>query len=811
MSVIDRAFLDAYARTDRFRNGLPRSFSFLPTGDILFLRSKDGRSRVLSLYLWKRAERREVELATADFLLQGGAEGKLAADEKGLRERLRLTAGGIVSYRLFPDCSLLLIPLSGELFVLELGSRAVAKLPSLPSPALFAQISPDGRTVACVVDRDIWTIDFSDSSAAPSVAKQLTFCAREEEKGVEEKKKKGKKSCGKPEFVAMEEMDRFEGFWFSPDGKRICFQETDESSVETLYIHNAALPCEEAAGFPYPRAGKNNAVVRLGIISLDEEDRERAWRSVVWVDWDREAYPYVATVRWATADTILLLVQNREQQDELLLAVDPATGKTRTVLRERSNTWLNLDQTMPIMLDRHHFLWSAEREDVDGWVLELYHLEDGFVRRLTGPNTAYRNVLSVSRTADGPCIFVAGGSEPTEQHIFRISLPPNYADRKAPVKIEQLTSAAALHNGCFSNDGVTWVHEEHSLTDWPKWTVQRIGEERPLGIIESRQEAPKLRPRVEVFTVKHERQFRAAVVLPTSFDPCRKYPVIVHVYAGPHVRYVTASLMSYVFLQWMAEHGFVVCVIDGRGTPFRGTRWERAIRGNFIRVPLEDQVAGLQAIAHERPYMDMTRVGIEGWSFGGYFSAMAPTLRPDVYHAGFAGAPVCSWEWYDTHYTERYLGLPSKNPVGYKDSDFLTHASKLTRPLFIAHGLADDNVFFCHAVQMSNALFRNARPHDFLPLVGFTHVPSDPTGVVALYSRMLGFFIQHLCPSDQPSISPCRCDCPTCARCCYGGGKKAAGSAEGKESRAATATAAAVGAAGAALLLKFLPMLLKRA
>lgn len=165
---------------------------------------------------------------------------------------------------------------------------------------------------------------------------------------------------------------------------------------------------------------------------------------------------------------------------------------------------------------------------------------------------------------------------------------------------------------------------------------------------------------------------------------------------------MTASATNFNFDQWLANHGFLVVAFDGRGTPFRGRDWERVLKGNFINYPLNDQAEALHRMAALVPQMDMNRVGVYGWSFGGYFSAMAVMQRPDIYHAGFVGAPVSVWEDYDTHYTERYIGTPQDNKDGYHDSSVLTHAHKLTQPLLIAHGTADDNVYFSHAIKVGH-------------------------------------------------------------------------------------------------------------
>jgi dipeptidyl-peptidase-4 len=248
------------------------------------------------------------------------------------------------------------------------------------------------------------------------------------------------------------------------------------------------------------------------------------------------------------------------------------------------------------------------------------------------------------------------------------------------------------------------------------------------------------------------REYHAAVIRPTNFKPGTKYPVLVSVYGGPHSNTVMASQRAYLLQQWYADHGFIVVSIDGRGTPNRGRAWERAIKGNLIDIPLEDQVDGLKALGAKYAEMDMSRIGIYGWSFGGYFSAMAAMRRPDVYHAGVAGAPVCDWRDYDTAYTERYLDLPQTNEKGYDASSVLTYCDKLERPLLIIHGTADDNVYFLHSLKMTQKLFRAGRDFEFLPLAGFTHMVPEPVVTTRLYSRIADFMVQNV--ANKPAAAP---------------------------------------------------------
>jgi dipeptidyl-peptidase-4 len=334
---------------------------------------------------------------------------------------------------------------------------------------------------------------------------------------------------------------------------------------------------------------------------------------------------------------------------------------------------------------------------------------------------------------DGKTVFVTATKNPTESQVYAIPL--------AGGEPTQLTRESGNHAFTIDKHATEYLHS-YSLADGRAGVeVCRAGGQ-VIGELKSVAEEPPL-PKQELLTVGG-RAFRAVIIRPRKFAAGTKYPVIVHVYGGPHSLTVNSSPRGMVLEQWLADQGFVVVSLDGRGTPRRGREWERAIKSNLIDVPLEDQVAGLQALGERFAEMDLSRVGIRGWSFGGYFSAMAAMRRPDVYKAAVAGAPVCDFRDYDTHYTERYMGLPEENKAGYEASSVVTYCKDLSVPLLIIHGTADDNVYFLHALKMSEALFRAGKKFEFLPLAGFTHMVPDPNVTVRLNSRVAAFFKQHL-------------------------------------------------------------------
>jgi len=705
-SIAEPSFLADYAETYRFRLGRPSQIRVTPEGDaVLFLRS-GPRSFVQDLWAFDPATGEERVLLTAEKILAGGEE-KLTAEEKARRERMRMAARGIAGYSLSPDGRQILVPLSGRLFVVDRASGKVSELPGDGGFPVDPRFSPDGTHVVAVREGDVYVID-----VAARKQKRLTTRPGEHVEN------------GLAEFVAQEEMERMEGSWFSPDGKLLAYQQTDTSEVETNFIADPMNPQAPAQPWPYPRPGKKNADVKLGVVPV-------AGGKTTWVSWDREKYPYLATVKWAKGAPLTIVVQNRTQTEEAVLAIDPATGASRVLLVERDDAWINLDQDMPRWLDDGSgFLWSTERDGA--WVVELRDREGKRVRAITEPSLGYQGLVHVG----GDHVILAASSDPVERQLWRVPLAGGKAERVG-------TEERAVVDAIYAAKGGLSVRTVARPTGETTWEVAKADGTRA-GALQSKAEKLPFQPNLELVRLGGEHDFAAVVQRPRNFDPKLRYPVVVYVYGGPHFQTVTAAGDRFLLQQWIADHGFVVVSVDGRGTPSRGRAWARTIKGNLIDVPLADQVAGLKALGAKFRELDLDRVGIFGWSFGGYFSAMAVMREPDVFKVGVAGAPVADWLDYDTHYTERYLGLPEANAGGYAKSSVLTWAKDLRRPLLIVHGTADDNVYFSHGLKMSDALLRAGRPHDFLPLAGATHMVNEPLVTDRLYTRIVDYLAAAL-------------------------------------------------------------------
>ena len=703
----DTKCFDDVAATRSYSLGIPASAE--PTSDgktVLYLRS-GPRDTIQRLYAYDVAARKERELVTPQALL-GGKEEELSAEEKARRERARVSVKGFTHFELTEDGSRVLLPFDGRLYVVTL---ADGKIDALPGEGWVApKLSPDGTKVAALRDDDLHVIDIVAHSDT-----QLTRGAGET------------LQHGEAEFVAQEEMDRRDGFWWSPDSRFIAYEEADLTPVEPSYIGDPLHPEQKPVEFRYPRAGTANAIVRLGVTAV-------SGGATVWIPWDRETYPYLARVEWMKGGPLALLVENRAQTEAKYFAADAASGTTRLLGTERDRDWITLPRADPKevpywLADGSGFLWMTERNGKAQ--LERHDANGKLLNAVTPPDFRFEALLDVDEK-DGTAVVV-GGADRLSRQIYAVKLTGG------PVKAVE--ASRGIHGGNFGAQHAVFAHT-FNLDDG-RQGVGLLGRDgKWIALLPTVAEAPPFLPSVEHFTVgSHD--VDALVVRPRDFDPAKKYPVILSVYGGPAAKMVWAPPRQYFVQQCMADRGYIVAVADNRGTPGRDAAWIRAIKGNAIDIPLADQVEALQALGKLVPQMDLTRVGVYGWSFGGYFSAMATIRRPDVFAAGVAGAPVVDWEDYDTFYTERYMGLPRENADGYKKSSVLTYADELQRPLLIVHGVTDDNVHFQNTMQLTLALLKAGKPYELLLLPG-THMLADDLIRARETERQMDFFAKHL-------------------------------------------------------------------
>jgi dipeptidyl-peptidase 4 len=696
-------YLQRLTETQNFSLGRPTHAE--PTADgksVIFLRAISAQDRTNALYEFNTVTRETSVLVTPDELLQGTPE-RLSVEERARRERTRTAAGGITSFKLSRDSSQVVFGLNGKIVVLNRGDGRAAQLETGDAPVIDPSLSPDGQRVAYARNNNLFVYDLH--------AKQERAITTD---GTD------LKSYGSAEFVAQEEMGRTSGYWWLPDSRSIVYQVNDNSRVEVWNVADPAYPENPPTPSRYPRPGKPNVSVRLAVCSIDQPEPARP------IEWDHNKYPYLVRVTPSEDGPLTITVETREQHDLALLLVDPTTGQTRTLIEEHDPAWVNIDQQMPHWLSGGKFLWTSERQGA--WELQLHRPDGQLEKVLLPPDAHYQRLGGVTANE----IFFLAGEDPGKHELWRVAL-----DGTGTKMI-----ADGVHTVEFGeHQDSIYIDTVETPKSLAKSFVRRI-DGSTVGELPSIAEEPPYYPRIE-FTIANDNPvFHAAIVRPRDFAPNKKYPVIVDVYGGPGHTKIMQAARGYLMDQWLADQGFIVVSMDGRGTPGRGRDWERAIYLKLGEIPLADQVTGLRALGLVYPELDLDRVGITGWSFGGYMSALAVLRQPGVFKAAVAGAPVTDWLDYDTYYTERYLGLPGQEV--YAAASLLESAPRLERPLLLIHGTADDNVYLRHSLKLIDRLERAGRSFEFLPLSGSTHMVPDPVLRQQIEKRTAKFFREHL-------------------------------------------------------------------
>ncbi|GLW62224.1 peptidase [Actinomadura rubrobrunea] len=678
--VLSISFPRQSARTRRFTLGVPRAFQVAPDGSrVAFLRTRAGDDPVTCLWTLDPASGEERLVADPRALDLPGEED-LPPEERARRERAREQAGGIVGYAVDRDVRQAVFTLAGRLFLADLATGDVRALPAA-TPVFDPRLDPAGRRVAYVSGRTLRVLDVASGEDAPLVTPESEQV-----------------SYGLAEFIAAEEMGRLRGHWWAPDGETLLAARVDETPVLRWHIADPANPERPPTEVAYPAAGTPNAIVSLVLLKLD--GRRTA------VAWDRGEFPYVVTATW-DAHGLLVVVQTRDQRAQRLLGVDPSSGETTLLHTLHDPEWTEIVQGVPARLGGGEVVWVVDDRDTDTRRLTV----EG--KPVTPPGLQVRSVLAV----EGETVLFTASQEPTEVHVWSYG----------PEGTVRLTEGAGVFSGARCGEVAVLTG---SRLDRPGVSTEVRGPGGAVHPIASRAETPVVEPKPRLLRAG-EREIRTVVLLPTGWRPGDgRLPVLMDPYGGPHAQRVLAVRRAYNEAQWLADQGFAVVIADGRGTPARGPAWERAVHRDFAGPVLEDQITALEEAARRHPdALDLGRVGIRGWSFGGWLAALAVLRRPDVFHAAVAGAPPTDWRLYDTHYTERYLGHPDEEPEVYAANSLLEDAPRLERPLLLIHGLADDNVVAAHTLRLSSALLAAGRPHTVLPLSGVTHM--TPQEVVA--------------------------------------------------------------------------------
>ena len=682
------------ARTRGFQLGRPRSFALAGT-KVFFIRSTSGQDPAGNLWCVDVSDGSQRLLVSSPDLL---SSGDLPAEERARRERMREVTSGITAFSLDEAGSVAAFVVSGVPYVVEVDSGATTELPA-PGPVIDPRMSHDGTHVAFVSGNGMYVVSLGDDTA-------VALC---EPSHADE-------AWGLADFIAAEELDRFRGHWWLADG--LLVEQYDNSGVAIRWISDPARPEIEPVAHRYPAAGTANAKVSLWFVTLDGT-RTR-------LDWDAERFPYLASVH----DGVVMLL-SRDQRTAQIGRVDPERGTLEILATRTDDAWVDVAGGVPTA-DSSGVLLDI----VNDVATDTYRLTRAGVA-VSPPGLQIRDLLR----ADLESCIVTASFVPESQGVYRLDLASGEAIELTPPGCW----ASAIAGDGLRVDIVTDPSE-------PGTTFTIVDGDQRIPV-ESLAERPLITVTPSYATVA-SRELRTCILWPAGYLPgSGPLPVIVSPYGGPHGQRVIRSAGAYATDQWIADQGFAVVIADGRGTPGRGPAWDRAILGDLATLVLDDQVDALQSLAADQPDLDLSRVGIRGWSFGGYLAALAVLDRPDVFHAAVAGAPVTDWALYDTAYSERYLGNPETSAEAYAGASLIERAGQLTRPLLLIHGLADDNVLAAHTLLLSSALLATGRSHSVVPLSGVTHMTPQEIVAENLLRLEIDFFRTNL-PQHPPPPPP---------------------------------------------------------
>jgi dipeptidyl-peptidase-4 len=710
---------------------MPDSFGFTPDGKSLTYLKSEGAN--LAKVLWK------VDLAGGEPRViarapgEGVSERNVSPEEALRRERQRQTATGLAQIVRASAADATIIPLNGDLY-LQRGEGELTRLTSTPSPELDPKLDAAATRVAFVRDGDLYVLDLATLAET-----RLTDGAVD---GL---------SYGLAEFIAQEEMDRFSGFWWSPDGGQIAYQEADERHIPgyTIVHQGGSEVSVETHRYPFP--GKANARVRLGVVGAGGGPTR-------WLDLVTPAPDfYLARVTWESPTTLLVQTLSRDQKRTILARHTPDEGTSRVLIDERAEPWINLHDDLRLVEGTGELLWSTERTGYRH--LELHDKDGKLVRTLTegdwavDPTATHAGMKGVVAldSARREVWFQGGRESPLESHLYRVSLDGG--------PVERMTKEPGTHASAVSPDG---MHRVVISSDRNHPPVARlldrggaIKAELGRGDADRRVAAMGLRaPELLEFRVRGDVRVFGAYYAPRS-EALRTeggVPVVVMLYGGPHVQTVTDSwgLTADMKAQLLASEGFAVWKMDNRGSSRRGVAFEAALSRDMGSVEVRDQVDGVRFLKSRKPEIDTARVGVTGASYGGYMTLRCLTEAPDVFHAGVSHAPVTDWDGYDTGYTERYMGTPLDNPAGYKASSVLNRVDRLRGKLLLIHGMLDENVHFRHTARLTSALIAAGKSFELLPLPEDRHSSRREEGRKYELDRTVDFFRRALGGTNDP-------------------------------------------------------------
>ena len=677
---------------------------------LAFLRAEETNRERLSLWRYSLRTR---ELAP---LLRAPAQdgGTPSAAERAERERLRRFAGGVTAWHWLADGERALATVDGAAWLCDGRGGARLLMESRHRHTGLA-VSPNGRFVSFVRDGDLFLCDIETGAV-----RQLTTDASDVV------------TNGAAEFIAQEEMHRFDGHWWSHDGRRLAFTRVNVADIPETRRFELHEDRTEAVVQRYPHAGGPNAAVELALLEIDAEGRPGTPQ---WLGWAEADDAYLARVAFAPSGRLVVQAQSRDQRRLTVKCLNPTDGRWTTLFKETGETWINLHDNLTFLGEGDAFAWTSERNGQAA----LYRFDDALRPWPTGLDGVRRVICANAETA-----VVAGWrGDPTTQHIHRIPWRGGAA--------EPLTEGDGWHEATADPHGVVCaitatapehparleaIHlasgERHRVCGGP------MAADHPYHPF-----LPRHVPATFGTLLAEDAQtLHYRLTPPAGHEDGARHPVVVHVYGGPGVQRVRREWGPLV-TQLFAQRGYGVLELDNRGGAGRDKRFEDAIHGQLGAVEVRDQLAGVSFL-RGLEWVDASRIAIMGHSYGGYLALLCMAKAPEAFAVGVSIAPVTDWTLYDTHYTERYLGMPDANPEGYRLSAVSPWLDGLRGPLLLMHGMADDNVLFAHSTRLMHALQERGVPFELMTYPGAKHALQERPVAIHRYRTILDFLRRRL-------------------------------------------------------------------
>jgi dipeptidyl-peptidase-4 len=697
-----------------------RSLKVSPDGArVTFLRGRDDNQFQLDLWEYNLKDKSTHRLVDSKILV---AEENLSDAEKARRERERTASfKGILSYSWSPDGKRLLVPIAGNLYLVEVAKPDQARMVASGN-VLDPKISPQGRYVSFVRDQNLFVIDLSTGKE-----KQLTTDG------------KGTIHNGEAEFIAQEEMSQTTGYYWAPDDSAIAYKRYDESPVPIARRFEIYADRTDVIEQRYPAAGDPNVLVELRIVSpLSGEIRD--------VDLGANKDIYLVRADWAASSKALLFQrQSRDQKTLELVSVDAATLAQKVLITETSKTWVSIFDDLRFLSNNKGFIWSSERTGRKH--LYMYDMNGKLLHAISKGEWGVEQLLAVDEKSGR--VFVESNRDAViDNQTYALKLDGSTADQPA-----RLTQGDGWHNTSFARNGEVFVDTFSNPDTPPQVSIRRpdgsmiewlehneLNANHPYG----KYLDAHLKTEYGTLKAKDGQTLHYSMIKPANFNPAKKYPVFLFTYGGPHSQRVQRTWGNF-FDQYMAQQGFIVWRLDNRGSGRRERAFTDAIYHQLGRVEVEDQLTGVEWLG-KQSYVDAKRVGVFGWSYGGFMTLRLLAEASDKIAMGVSVAPVTDWTLYDTHYTEQFMGTPKENPAGYEYSGVYSHLDGLKSPLLLIHGMADDNVLFTNTTRMIDALVKRNVQFELMTYPGGKHGISGRPSQRHVYGKIEAFFKKNLKP-----------------------------------------------------------------